>query len=91
MSKAISTLGVAAITIGNGGDSFGVYIPLFATQKLKEAIITVVIFGIMTLAWVFIAYWIVRHPYLGNHIQKFALRLFPFILIGLGILISLEM
>lgn len=91
LSKVITVTGVTTITIANGGDNFAVYVPLFATQTLKEITITVVIFGIMTATWLFIAYGLVRHPYPGNYIQRFAPRLFPFILIGLGIFILLAM
>lgn len=91
LSKAISTLGVATITIANGGDNFGVYVPLFATQTWEEIAVTILIFGIMTVGWIFIASALVRHPYLGNYIQRLAPRFFPFILIGLGIFILLAM
>ena len=86
----ISATTVTLITIANGGDNVGVYSPLFATQTLEEITLTVGVFAIMTGLWLVIAHWISTHPYTGAVIQRYASRLLPFVLIGLGIFILFD-
>lgn len=86
----ISATTVTLITVANGGDNVGVYSPLFATQTLEETTLTVGIFALMTGLWLVISYWISAHPYTGAVIQRYAPRLLPFVLIGLGIFILFD-
>jgi cadmium resistance protein CadD (predicted permease) len=86
----ISTTAVAFITIANGGDNIGVYSPLFATQTPEEIVLTVGIFALMTGLWLIIAHWISTHPYTGAVIKRYASRFLPFVLIGLGFFILLD-
>lgn len=86
----ISATAVTLITIANGGDNVGVYAPLFATQTLEEITLTVGIFALMTGLWLLIAHWISTHPYTKAVIQRYAPRLLPFVLIGLGFFILFD-
>lgn len=81
---------MALVTIANGGDNIGIYIPLFVTLSIAETITTVGIFLLMTLLWCFIARYLTRHPLLKNTIDRYGHIVTPFVLIFLGIFILYE-
>ena len=75
---------VALVTVANGADNLGAYIPVFANQSFAEKVVTaatfaVLAFGLCALAWV-----AVRHPTWGPHVQRWSARLGPFVLIAIG-------
>ncbi|MFA5009710.1 MAG: cadmium resistance transporter [Patescibacteria group bacterium] len=80
-------LSIAAVTIANGGDNIGIYIPLFATMTSAQFIVTVVMFAVMTGLLCLAGYWLVYHKRFGRHIQYWGHRMLPFVLIGLGVYI----
>lgn len=79
-------LAVAAVTIANGGDNLGVYIPLFA-NRADLIPLYAVIFAAMTALWCGLAQWSVRHPVTGALARRYGGKLLPVVLIGLGLLI----
>ncbi|HTJ50781.1 MAG TPA: cadmium resistance transporter [Cyclobacteriaceae bacterium] len=83
----VQTLSIAAITIANGGDNIGVYVPLFVNLNLLKLIITVSIFLILVYVWVRTAEYATSHPALTANLKKYNHIIFPLILIGLGIYI----
>jgi cadmium resistance protein CadD (predicted permease) len=58
-------LAVAGVTIANGADNLGVYVPLFATQNADELAVTCLVFLVVTGLWCFAARWVVDHPTAG--------------------------
>jgi cadmium resistance protein CadD (predicted permease) len=77
---------VAGVTLANGGDNLGVYIPLFATAP--AAIPTyVAVFAVMTLVWCGVGYVLVNNPIVGNQIRRYGEVLLPIVLIPLGLYI----
>ncbi len=83
-------LAVAAVTIANGGDNIGVYVPLFATRALDERLAIVAVFAVMTALWCLVAHSLINHPALGPPLRRYGQRLLPWVLIGVGISILLE-
>jgi cadmium resistance protein CadD (predicted permease) len=83
-------LSVALVTIANGGDNIGIYIPLFVALSMTETITTVMIFLMMTLVWCFVARYLTRHPLLKDTIERYGHLVTPFVLILLGIFILYE-
>ena len=79
-------LSVAGVTLANGGDNFGVYIPLFATAPDAIAIY-VAVFAVMTAVWCALGYLVVNNPLLGRHIRRYGHVLLPVVLIALGVYI----
>jgi len=77
--------GVAALTIASGGDNIGVYLPLFATWRRRDCVVLIIVFLIMTAAWCFFAYWLAHHRSLRAPIAKWGTRLFPAVLLILGL------
>ncbi len=84
----LSMLTVAAVTFSNGGDNIGIYTPLFAKySSASEVIFISIIFMVMTAVWCIVAYYLVSHPVIATRLHNTGHKLFPFILIGLGIYI----
>jgi cadmium resistance protein CadD (predicted permease) len=80
------TMTVAGVTVANGGDNFGVYIPFFAAAP--AAIPTyIVVFALMTAAWCALGYFVVNNPLLGAHLRRYGDVLLPAVLILLGLYI----
>jgi len=77
-------LAVAGVTIANGGDNLGVYIPLFA-NSLSAIPLFVVIFGVMTLIWCFVGHVLVNNQVFGHWIRRYGHKILPVVLILLGL------
>ncbi len=75
---------VTFVTIANGADNIGIYMPTFAIRSGIEISIFAVIFALMTGLWCFFAHWLVHHPSFGNPIRRYAHRVTPLVLIGIG-------
>lgn len=82
-------LAVAAVTIANGADNIGVYVPLFAIHTPAEIGGIALIFALMTGIWCAVGYALVHNPIAGARIRRVG-HVLPFVLIGLGIWILLE-
>ena len=79
-------LAVATVTVANGGDNIGVYVPLFATHS--EAIATYVLaFAVMTGVWCALGYLLVNNRVVGGAIRRYGDVILPIVLIALGIYI----
>jgi len=77
-------LAVAAVTVANGGDNLGVYIPVFA-QNVAMIPAYVVIFAVMTALWCWIGYGFVNNPIVGEPIRRYGQVALPIVLISLGV------
>jgi cadmium resistance protein CadD (predicted permease) len=80
-------LGVASITVANGSDNIGVYLPMFASHGPSEVVVTLGTFALMTGLWCQIAWWLTRAPGLATVLQRYGDALLPVVLIGIGGLI----
>lgn len=76
---------VAGITLANGADNLGVYIPAFALQSPREQAITAATFLVLTVVWCALAGAAVNHPRWGKSLQRISRRLAPWVLIGIGL------
>jgi cadmium resistance protein CadD (predicted permease) len=84
----LAFLTVAAVTISNGGDNIGVYVPLFSKYNTVDQIIVLTsVFIAMTAVWCITAYYLVNHPLLASRMRYTGNIIMPFVLIGLGIYI----
>jgi cadmium resistance transport/sequestration family protein len=82
-----SIAGVALVTIANGGDNIGVYMPVFAIHSASQIAIIALVFVAMTATWCLLAHRMVNHPRFGAPIRRYGHIFAPIILIGLGLLI----
>jgi cadmium resistance protein CadD (predicted permease) len=78
---------VAFVTIANGGDNIGIYLPSFAIRSRHEIAIIAIVFVAMNALWCFAAHFLVNHPRLGAPIRRYGHLVAPIVFIGLGILI----
>ena len=76
---------VAAITIANGGDNLGVYIPLFAVHGAWSIGLMGGVFVFMTGLWCAVARWLAYHQIVGASIRRYAQHVMPLCLVGLGL------
>ncbi len=81
---------VAAVTVANGGDNVGIYIPLFANSNSFSLGIILIVFYVLIAVWCAIAYFLTRHPILAHFLTKYGEKITPYILIVLGIFILID-
>ena len=77
-------LAVAGVTVANGGDNLGVYIPLFAREPGLIPLYAGA-FAAMTALWCFAGYRLVQNRVAGTHIRRYGHVALPVVLIALGL------
>lgn len=87
---ATQTYHVAAVTVANGGDNIGIYVPLFASSSVPGLIVILITFLILIAVWCMIAYYFTRHPLIAAMVNRYGQAVVPYVLIGLGIFILIE-
>lgn len=81
---------VAGVTLANGGDNIGVYVPLFATRSPGQTALLLGVFAVMLVAWTFAGYFLARHSPMSARLRRYSTGLAPWVLIGLGLVILAE-
>lgn len=81
---------VAAVTIANGADNIGVYIPLFTGFSVVEYAVCLLVFVIMTAVWCLLGYRLSGIPVLKEKIEKYKDIIVPAVYILLGVYILLK-
>jgi cadmium resistance transport/sequestration family protein len=84
---APQTYSVAAITLANGGDNIGIYVPFFASLSWFKLLVVITTFLSLVGVWCAIAYGLTRQPMIGKVLNRYGHKVVPFVLIGLGLLI----
>lgn len=85
-----SILTVAAITMANGGDNLGIYIPLFANSNLQSLLIILSVFMTLLGIWCYVAYRLTYRSAIAHLVTGSSNNFAPIILIGLGVFIIKE-
>lgn len=88
--KAVGLLGVAGITIANGGDNIAIYTPVFRTMSTADTLITIAVFLVLLAAWCLLARAIGTNERVTEALEKVEHWLVPVVFIGLGIFILIE-
>jgi cadmium resistance protein CadD (predicted permease) len=78
---------VAGVTLANGGDNIGVYMPLFATRSLAQTVLLLAVFTVMLGVWTFGAFYLARQSVAARPLQAIGRRLLPYALIAIGLVI----
>ncbi|HEY9627082.1 MAG TPA: cadmium resistance transporter [Coleofasciculaceae cyanobacterium] len=84
------TCGVAAVTLANGGDNVGIYMPLFASCTWESLVIVLGVFFSLVGVWCYVAYRLTQIPAIAEALTRYGNQFVPFVLIGLGITIMTE-
>lgn len=79
-----STLAIATITLSNGADNVGVYVPFFRLNSQKLWLILIV-YGVLVGVWCFAGRILGRHPLVSEILQRVGHWLVPVVFIGLGV------
>jgi len=88
--KAVGLLGVAGITIANGGDNIAIYTPVFRTMPTADTLITIAVFLVLLAAWCLLARAIGTNEKVTEALEKVEHWLVPVVFIGLGVFILFE-
>ncbi|MBW4481270.1 MAG: cadmium resistance transporter [Tildeniella torsiva UHER 1998/13D] len=84
------TTSVAAITMANGGDNVGIYMPMFANcDGLGLGVILAVFFGLVGV-WCFVAYQLTKVSAISSLLTRYGAQVVPFVLMALGGLILVD-
>lgn len=83
---ATGALGVAAVTLANGGDNIGVYVPVFATTGVT---LYVVVFLVLVAVWCAAGRWFATRPVIARALSRRGHVVLPVVLIAIGVLILL--
>lgn len=84
------TYRVSAVTIANGGNNVGIYVPLFASSTLPSLGVIVCICYVTVGLWCFLSYNLTRQPGIAFVMARYARKVFPFVLIWIGVSIVFE-
>ncbi|MEG4057267.1 MULTISPECIES: cadmium resistance transporter [unclassified Microcoleus] len=84
------TYSVAAVTVANGGDNIGIYVPLFASNTLESLAVILGVFFAMVGVWCYAAYRLIQMPAIADTLTRYGNQLVPFVLIGLGMAILVK-
>lgn len=84
------TCSIAAITVANGGDNIGIYVPLFASCTGRSLMMILSVFLAMVGGLCFTAYRLTRMPAIAETLTRYGGYVVPFVLIGLGVSILIE-
>ena len=87
---APQTYQVTAVTIANGGDNVGIYVPLFASSNPASFAVILGVFYVCVGVWCCVAYQLSRHQAIALILTRYGKRIMPFVLIALGIFILIE-
>jgi cadmium resistance protein CadD (predicted permease) len=81
---------VAGVTISNGGDNIGVYIPAFAASSAAKLVRVAAVFLILVAVWCVAAYHLTRHQTIAAAMRRWGHIIYPFALIVIGFAILIK-
>jgi cadmium resistance protein CadD (predicted permease) len=83
-------LQVAAVTLANGGDNIGVYVPVFAVAGPGGMAVYATVFLIGVGLWCAAGRYFATRPVIARALSRWGHVLLPVVLIGIGVLILIE-
>jgi cadmium resistance protein CadD (predicted permease) len=84
------TYRVSAVTIANGGNNIGIYVPLFASSNLPSLGIILCVCYLTLGIWCFLSYHLTRNPVITPVLARYGRKVCPFVLIYLGFSILMK-
>ncbi|MEH1839106.1 MAG: cadmium resistance transporter [Nostoc sp.] len=84
------TYRVSAVTIANGGNNIGIYVPLFASSNLPSLGVILCACYFTVGMWCLLSYNLTRNPLMAPVLTRFGRKIFPFVLIYLGLSILIK-
>ncbi|MHC5826693.1 MAG: cadmium resistance transporter, partial [Nostoc sp.] len=74
------TYRVSAVTIANGGNNIGIYVPLFASSNLPSLGVILCACYFTVGVWCLLSYNLTRNPLMTPFLTRYGLKFFPFVL-----------
>ncbi|WP_392531689.1 cadmium resistance transporter [Nostoc sp. C117] len=84
------TYRVSAVTIANGGNNIGIYVPLFASSSLPSLSVILCVCYLAIGVWCLLSYNLTRNPLMTPVLTRYGRKVFPFVLIYLGLSILIK-
>ncbi|WP_414584296.1 cadmium resistance transporter [Scytonema sp. PCC 10023] len=84
------TYRVSAVTIANGGNNIGIYVPLFASSNLPSLGVILCVCYVAIGVWCCLSYFMTRNPLMAPLLTRYGRKIFPFVLIWLGFSILMK-
>ncbi|MBD2561546.1 MULTISPECIES: cadmium resistance transporter [Nostoc] len=88
--KDRQTYRVSAVTIANGGNNIGIYVPLFASSNFPSLAVILCVCYLAIGMWCFVSYNLTRNPVMASVMTRYGRKVFPFVLIYLGLSIMFK-
>jgi cadmium resistance protein CadD (predicted permease) len=85
-----AVLAVAAVTVANGGDNIGVYVPVFATAGPAGLAVYCVVFLVLVAVWCALGRFLATRAPVARALSRWGHVLLPVVLIGIGLLVLVE-
>ena len=86
----VGVLAVAAVTLANGGDNIGVYVPVFATAGTGGLAVFVVVFLALVAVWCAAGRFFATRPVVARALARWGHIVLPVVLVGIGVVILVE-
>ncbi len=83
----ISVLAVASVTVANGGDNLGVYVPVFAEKSTAVVVGFAVVFLMLVAVWCTAGYLMTAHHRVAEQLDRWGSVIYPVALIVVGLVI----
>jgi cadmium resistance protein CadD (predicted permease) len=85
--KPIGVWEVAGVTLANGGDNIGVYVPAFAAVSVLVLAGTCGVFLLLVAVWCLAARYVGQHPAVAHVMQLWGHIVYPIALVAIGVTI----
>jgi cadmium resistance protein CadD (predicted permease) len=82
-ARDVGLLGIAFVTLANGGDNVGIYVPFFAIHHTRVGSILLV-YALLLVLWCAAGKWLGRHPLILRSVDRYGHFIVPFVFIALG-------
>lgn len=82
-----SVAAVATVTLGNGGDNIGVYIPVFALSSPPEVLVCCLVFLVLVAVWCAAGHFVARRALVAAILSRWDHVLVPVVLVTIGLII----
>lgn len=79
-----SVASIALVTLSNGGDNIGVYVPFFVIDRGYLWLILIV-YAVLVVLWCFVARWLGNHSLMLRSVDRWGHWAVPMVFIALGI------
>jgi len=79
-----SLASIALLTLSNGADNIGVYVPFFVIARGNLWLILSV-YGALVALWCFVGRWLGNHPLILRSVDQWGHWVVPLVFVGLGI------